>query len=352
MTSPGFGDSAAASSANGPATGDPSGGPTSLLTDQLQRFLRDQLSTDHFQVTGLRAIGVGRSRDNWVFDLATNDARESLVLRCDPAGGLVQTDRSREFAVLRALEADPLPSPDALWLDPDGRWFGRPALVMRRSPGTCDYRVVNGERPLAERRQLAERFCDLLAEVHAVDWRGRGLGAVLDDPGERPSLHELDRWERILRQDQLEAWPELDFAIASLRSRAPRAEHVVLVHADFKPGNILLDNLDVTALLDWELAHLGDPLEDLGWVTQPLRTVEHLIDGAWEQADLLERYSRHTGRSIDPDGLAWWSDFSTFKTAVMQISGLRSFLDGRSDEPYRPTRRVLSTLVDHLAERS
>lgn len=326
-----------------------------FVAKSLTRFLTDQLKTSEFEVVDLHPIGVGRSRDNWVFDLVRHGTgatttREPLILRCDPAGGLVDTDRSTEFALLRCLEPDDVPSPEARWLDSDGAWFGRPALIMHRLPGTCDYRLINGGRPLAERRALARQFCDLLAQVHAVDWRRLGLGQVLPDPGISAARYELDRWEAILRKDQLEPWPELDLAIVCLRGRAPDSARTVLVHADFKPGNILLDGDRVSALLDWELAHLGDPLEDLGWVTQPLRTAEHLIEGTWEREDLIARYLEVSGHEVDPVALDWWTTFSTFKTAVMQVSGLRAFLQGHSDQPYRPTRRVLRTLLDALAD--
>ncbi|QRP50253.1 phosphotransferase family protein [Amycolatopsis sp. FDAARGOS 1241] len=325
---------------------------TTTVDTRLHDFLADRLGSSP-KIAGLTRVGVGRSRENWVFDLVHADGeREPLILRRDPDGGLVDTDRGTEFAVLRALEPSRLPAPHARWLDSDGTWLGKPSLIMRREPGECDYRVVNGDRPLAERASLARRFCDLLAEVHLVDWRAGGLGGVLDDPGEQAARHELIRWETVLRQDQLEALPELDLALGWLRAHAPAAQRTVLVHADFKPGNILLEGDRVTALLDWELAHLGDPLEDLGWVTQPLRRREHLIDGVWERADLVRRYQDVTGTEVDETALAWWAAFATFKTAVMQVSGLRAFLDGRSDEPYRPTRKVLGTLLAALEERS
>lgn len=318
---------------------------------RLQAFLADQEGGTGTSIVDLRRVGVGRSRENWVFDLVRpgSDGREPLILRSDPDGGLVDTSRAVEFAVLRALEPSSLPTPRVRWLDATGAQLGSPALVMRREPGTCDYRVVNGDRPLPERRALAESFCDLLAQVHAVDWRRLGLGEVLIDPGAEAGLAELRHWEHVLRQDQLEAHPELDLAIDWLRARARPSRRTVLVHADFKPGNILLDGDRVSALLDWELAHLGDPLEDLGWVTQPLRAGEHLIDGAWTREDLLARYVATTGQQVEDGELQWWVAFSTFKTAVMQVSGLRAFTEGRSDEPYRPTRRVLSTLLTAIA---
>ncbi len=322
------------------------------LDEQLRAFLSARLGTDA-RPLDLHRIGVGRSRENWVFDLETAPGeREPLILRRDPDGGLVETDRAVEFAVLDALRTTDLPTPAPRWLDADGHGLGRPSLIMHRLPGDCDYRVLTNDRtrPLPARRALAEGFCDLLAAVHATDWRGIGLADVTPDPGERAAAAELARWEAVLRRDQLEAYPELELAIVVLRERAPVSSRTVLVHADFKPGNILLDGDGVTALLDWELAHLGDPLEDLGWVTQPLRAAEHTIPGEWEAADLLARYERVTGTRIDPRSLAWWVAFSTFKTAVMQVSGLRSFLEERSDEPYRPTRRVLATLLDAISE--
>ncbi|MGW4488498.1 phosphotransferase family protein [Amycolatopsis sp. NPDC004368] len=326
---------------------------TSTLDEQLHEFLSARLGSVP-KVVDLTRVGVGRSRENWVFDLVDprTGEREPLILRRDPEGGLVDTDRSTEFAVLRALEPSGLPVPRARWLDAEGKWLGKPSLIMRREPGECDYRVVNGDRPLPERTALARRFCELLGEVHAVDWRASGLGAVLADPGEQAAIVELARWETVLRQDQLDAHPELDLAVGWLREHAPVSARTVLVHADFKPGNILLQGGGISALLDWELAHLGDPLEDLGWVVQPLRHREHLIEGVWDRADLVRHYRETTGTDVDETALEWWVVFSTFKTAVMQVSGLRAFLDERSDEPYRPTRRVLRTLLTAIAERS
>src|SRR5487761_1089668 len=100
----------------------------------------------------------GRSRENWSFDLVWHrdgiEQRECLILRRDPTGGLVETDRSREFAVLRALESTSVPSPPVRWLDADGKWFGRPSLIMRREAGACDYYVLSGPLPLTKRRAL------------------------------------------------------------------------------------------------------------------------------------------------------------------------------------------------------
>lgn len=326
------------------------GAKTAEIARRLRVFLAGQPDAQGGKISNLKRAGSGRSRDNWLFELTTERGVEPLILRTDPAGGLIATERSVEFAVLQALEKTELPTPVPRWLDAQGHAFGRPSLIMRRLPGICDYRVLrNSARSLEERILLARAFCELLAAVHAVDWRARGLGETLTDPGPRAARAELSVWGETLRYDQLEAWPEMEYAFTVLAESAPICGATVLVHADFKPGNILLDGNRITALLDWELAHLGDPLEDLGWVTHPLRKAEHTIDGAWEYEKLITHYESCTGTSVDRDALAWWVAFSSFKTAVMQVSGLRAFVEGRAEEPYRPTRRVLTTMLDGVA---
>lgn len=315
----------------------------------LQEFIAAQTGGLVPQLVGLARVSAGRSRENWCFDAIWsadgNGIPEPLIVRRDPNGGLVETDRATEFAILSALEPTTLPTPHVRWLDASGRWLGRPALIMRREHGDCDYHVLNGSLPLPARLALAKRFCSLLAEVHLLRWEALDLGEILTDPGAEAARIELDRFLTILRNDELRTYPEIEASIPWLQEHAPTPARTVLVHGDFKPGNALVVDDQVSALLDWELAHLGDPLEDLGWVTQPLREREHFIPGSWEREQLVDSYVAQTGFDVPADALHWWQTFATFRTAVMQVSGLRAYVDGRSDEAYRPTQRVLKTLI-------
>ena len=333
------------------APGPTDDGAGDRIAELLSGFMARRLGAgSDVVVSAVERIGVGRSRENWLYDASwTTPAgmvSEQLIVRRDPLGGLLETDRRQEFEVLEALVGTSVPAPVPRWLDSDGSELGRPSLVMVRERGTCDYFVVNGDRPLDERAGLATRFCDLLATVHRVDWVAAGLDRCLDDPGRGAALAELDGWEAILRRDQLEPYPELDLAVYRLRRTAPTSPATVLVHGDFKPGNVLLEGDEIVALLDWELVHLGDPHEDLGWVTQPLRRDEHLIDGRWEAEDLFERYESETGIAVDRAAVRWWNAFACLKTAVMQVSGLRSYVEGRSADRYQPTAEVLGALLD------
>ena len=317
---------------------------------QLETFVRKRLGPETI-VEGFSRVSTGRSRQNWLFDAVWphegTTKREPLIVRRDPLGGLLETDRGAEFNLLQALESAPIPTPQVRWLDPQGAELGRPCLVMVRMAGTCDYYALNGDAPLEGRVDLARRLCSLLAEVHRVDWQRIGLADTLTDPGPMASLAALGEWEAILQRDQLEPYPEMELCAQWLRANAPRSLRTVLVHADFKVGNVLLDDDgEIVALLDWEIAHLGDPHEDLGWVTQPLRTKEHFIKGTWERAELLDHYEKASGYPIDHQAVRWWNVLAAYKTAVMQASGLRAFVEGRSDEHYQPSAPVLKALIN------
>jgi aminoglycoside phosphotransferase (APT) family kinase protein len=306
----------------------------------LQALIRDAIPGAHdIAFTGVERSAGGLSRENWSLDARWVDTAgvhaHRLMLMRDAAGTLLSTDRKREFALLKALEGSPVLAPRAYWLDEHGHRLGAPSLVMDRMPGACDYMVLNGDRPLQARLDLARGFIDLMACIHAVDWHARGLGAVLGAPQGAPSLAELGHWEAEYRRVQMEPHPELDCVLAWMRMTAPQAESIVLVHGDFKPGNALIEGERISAKLDWETAHLGDPLEDLGWVTNPVRKREHQIAGHWEREQIVAAYRALTGRRVDESALRWWNVFSIWKLAVIQLTAVSEFVAGRYDRVFQ-----------------
>ena len=306
----------------------------------LKALIKDAIPTAHdIKFTGVQRAAGGLSRENWSLDAtwvdATGAQSRRLMLMRDAAGTLLSTDRQREYAVLKALEASSVPAPKAHWVDYDGHRLGGPSLVMDRMPGACDYLVLNGNRPLETRLNLARAFTDLMARIHAVNWRDGGLGAVLEVPVGAPSRVELAHWEAEYHRVRLEPHPELDYVLAWLRLNAPQADVIVLVHGDFKPGNALIAGDHISAKLDWETAHLGDPLEDLGWVTNPVRKREHQIASVWEREQIVAAYSRHTGRQVNETALRWWNVFSCWKLAVIQLTAVSEFVAGRYDRVFQ-----------------
>lgn len=308
--------------------------PAARVRVGLRQLLLDaHPSAQNIALHGLCRSAGGLSRENWSFDATWTDAQgehhHRLMLMRDAAGTLLHTDRARECAVLKALEHTAVPAPPIFWMDEQGLHLGAPSVVMARMPGVCDYMVLNGQAPLAARLSLAQDFLALMATIHAVDWRALGLGERLGVPEGAPSLRDLAHWEGEYRKAQIEPHPELDYVLSWLRQRAPQAEAVVLVHGDFKPGNALIDQGRITAKLDWETAQLGDPLEDLGWVTNPVRKREHQIPGHWERREMVQAYRERTGRQVAEADLLWWNVFSCWKLSIIQLTAVAEFVAGR-----------------------
>ncbi len=312
----------------------------------LECWAAEELGDPAVRIEGLRRTSAGFSRENWEFELVHAGATEPLIARRDPVGSVLETDRGVESAVLLALADTVVPAPRVRWCDPTGQRMGRPTLVMDRAEGECDWFVLNGPHPLESRVDLAHQLCDRLADIHLVDWRAAGLGAVLEDPGTNAAGHAVDHWESELRRVQLEAQPELELILGWLRQHAPEPVATTLVHGDFKPGNVLLRRGTVAFILDWETAHLGDPLEDIGWVTNPLRAREHRIEGSWEPADLIAHWERRTGLTADESAVRWWNVLANLKLCVIVLTGTHAFVEGRFDRVHQPPLTLYRLLLD------
>ena len=139
--------------------------PVGQVVAGLKNLIQDEIPSAHdIAFKGLARSAGGLSRENWSLDAIWTDvsgrhARRLMLMR-DAAGTLLNTERSREFAVLKALEGSAVAVPIVYWIDPDGRFLGAPSVVLERMSGVCDYMVLNGVRPLQERLSLAYDFTE------------------------------------------------------------------------------------------------------------------------------------------------------------------------------------------------
>ena len=137
-----------------------------------------------------------------------------------------------------------------------------------------------------------------------------------------------------MREQALEPQPTLELALAWLRAHQPVAQRVTLVHADYRTGNFLVDGDKITGVLDWEMVHLGDPLEDVAWACLRLWrwAGDGRIGGLLPRQEFYRRYENASGLKVDEASIRFWEVLGNVKMAVICLTGARSFSEGRSND--------------------
>lgn len=289
----------------------------------------------------------GLTCENWIFTVqwkfADRSEQQKMVLRKGRPGGPMEVSRAEEYRVLQALHAAAaFPTPAPLWLGAESNELGQPFLIMEFLKGKNDRGIIaRDSTPLDVRIALAESSCRILADLHNLDWEEQklqGLGAQYDAAGQ--VMSPLAYWRHQYEIFGLPL-PETSKAIAWLAGNEPPTDRLALVHGDFRPGNMLIDEGRITAVLDWETAHISDPLEDVGWYTIPHHyREEHFVPGSFDLCDFLSLYGSLTGNGINPQALAFWQGVGVLKTMAMlaraqtESPQLYGELTAASLEPY------------------
>ncbi len=316
-----------------------------MLQEQLRAYLTARLGVDGgLVVSDLHRIPGGASRETWSFDACWQDkgsaVRRGFVLRRDPDASLLVTDRDVEFRVMDAVASHAVPVPKMYWLEQDGAWLERPFFVMQRIDNceTSPTKILMDPRFFPARQRIAQQFVEILARIHALDWAALGL-SFLGVPEDECacSLMEIEKWESVVERDALEPQPVLRAAIRWLRGHLPPpAQRIVLVHADYRTGNFLCaEDGEIKGVLDWEMTHLGDPMEDIAWACmRPWRWLgDEQIGGLMQRQEFYRMYSDSTGLAVDEDAVRFWELLGNMKFAAIFVTGARSFCDARTRSP-------------------
>jgi aminoglycoside phosphotransferase (APT) family kinase protein len=263
-----------------------------------------------------------------------NDERREVVVRIRPPepGLLEPYDLRRQFDVLRALETTPVRSPRALWIDETGEVFGRPFYVMERLQGSVYERDIPPELASSPDRihRMSERVIEQIAAIHLVDLRATGLNALGD--GHDFLECELNHWEGEMHRVQRDPLPALERLLEVLRDRLPKpTPSVTLVHGDTKGGNFAFVDDDVSAVFDWEMTSVGDPMTDIGWLEVTWKITKPFSELSQSDIErLLGRYEHLTG--IVVHNRAWHRALQSFKLAVIMLVGAMHFDAGYNED--------------------
>ncbi|KUH36023.1 MULTISPECIES: phosphotransferase family protein [Streptomyces] len=272
----------------------------------------------------LRARLIEGGRSNLTY--AVSDGAHQWVVRRPPLGHVLATahDMRREHRVLSALHPTAVPVPRPLLLCEDESVLGAPFYVMDFVPGT-PYRTADQLAPLGPGRTRGAvlGLVDTLVDLHAVDPDAVGLG----DFGRPEGFldRQLRRWGKQLAASRGRELAGVDELHAALGRSLPDSPAPTVVHGDFRLDNVLIGDEDrITAVLDWEMSTLGDPLTDLGLLVMystPLDVPGSVISTTASAAghpaprELVERYAARSGRDVS--SLAWYTAFAWFKLAVI-----------------------------------
>jgi aminoglycoside phosphotransferase (APT) family kinase protein len=298
----------------------------------LERWLPTQIDGAHdIAVDNVEPItSVGGARRPWQFDVRWHAGGEARSLRAvmlvKVPGGQLETELGPEFAALRVLHAHGVPTARPLWIDPDGAACGEPCFVTEWVPGTASLDLMQRPEDDPQRRAVAVGMADVAAALHTVDWESAGVEFLPIVTRESAALAQRDAWEDTFLRRRMEPLPTLVYAFAWLRDRVPVAQRVSMVHGDFRFGNVLYDELRVTAMLDWEMVHLGDPLEDLAWAHRTRWSLEQFLP----LDEFVARYTAASGIAVEPDHFRWHRMFAEVKHTVISLTAARSFTDGNT----------------------
>jgi len=290
---------------------------------------------------------------------------QTWVLRRPPRGELLPTshDVAREYRVISALWGGPVPVPRPILLCEDPSVIGAPFYLMEKVEGVAIRSTLPAAymTDVSARHSLAERLIDTLAEIHGLDWRRIGLEGLGKPVG------YIDRQVRRWTAQLMGAWnreiPELLRVAEWLRDQLPESPAATLVHGDYRLDNLMFlpePPATVTAVVDWEMATIGDPLADLGYLLTFWRNPDDpsmgLEDDAWaisqlpgfpRRAWLIERYAQRTG--VDVGNLNFYQVLAVWKLAILLEGSYKRLKDGMADDPWFES---LETGVPGLARRA
>jgi len=306
------------------------------LRDWLAAQLPD--ATD-VEIARLDAVTVGHSaetmRGTLTWRQRSEAHRREIVLRLRPAppGLLEPYDLRRQFDILRALDATPVRAPRALWHEATGEVLGREFYVMEALEGVVYERSVPNELAADPDRirSMSYGIVEQLAAIHLVDLRATGLDAIGDGTGFLD--REFERWSGETRRVQRGPLPALERLLHELRQHQPeQSPTVTLVHGDPKPGNFAFRGDQVSAVFDWELATVGDPLADLGWAEYVWTTPGSITSrrGALTPDELVDTYQDLTG--VPVRHRTWYRAFQGYKMVVILLLGAMLFDAGLTDD--------------------
>ncbi|MGV0850795.1 phosphotransferase family protein [Mycolicibacterium phlei] len=310
------------------------------LADALTGVLRPVLG-ENVAVENLHALTGGASRTTWAFDAVT-DTRRALILRTGPPDD-VHAPMELEAAVQQRAAAAGAPVPHILTASNSPAALGNPYLICDAIEGETIVRRIYRSLDDAGRARLLRQCAEALAAIHRADYAGVGV----------PPSDQLTEWRDKL-DEMGDTTATFEWAFRWLEDNRPDPSPRVLVHGDFRMGNLIVDESGLAAVLDWELVHLGEVYEDLAWFcirAWRFGAPEEMGAGGLGSVEtFLTAYESAAGVALDRDTFRWWLTVATLRWGVICRYQAERHLSGQTEsvELAAIGRRVAETEWDVL----
>ena len=316
------------------------------IGEALRRVLA-RLDPQIRDVANLTRLSAGATNETWSFDAVCDAGEEPLILRRSAVGrGPGVLSLQAEAQVLSAVHGRDVPVPEVRYVLAPEDELGEGFLMQRIAGATLPGKILRDPALASVRSQLASQLGSIAAAIHAVDLSSLPQLPLLDAQRQVQHLHSQYHAQETSR-------PVFDLAFRWLREHLPSATAAVLVHGDYRHGNLIVGAQGVHAVLDWELAHVGDPVEDLAWLCIPpwrFGELDQPVGGFGKREELLEAYESASGLSIDPTRLEWWDVLGSLRWGVMCADMPKWLRSGRDTSIERAliSRRASESELDLL----
>ena len=319
-------------------------GDEATLARQVEAYLSAQVG--HAVTVGtIHRFPVGFSWLTYAVPVTGLDGPQdhrTLILRLGPDYGLFAPyEAAPQVLAMQSLVGSGVPVPKAAWHSEDASIFGAPFLFCEKVDGSAVVPWVSATEPPLEdgyRRQLGAEFIDALAALHRVDWACQPIatlarGITVDNAAQV----NVDLWAGLIDRWAMRPYPLAEWGLRWLRQHTPVAPRVAIVHGDYRTGNFLEVGGHITAVLDWELVHLGDPHEDLGWASLPMYMggspfLSRLCEPEW----FYQRYAEKVGFEVSMASVRYYQVFSLLKLVGTHMAAARCFEEGRFNDMRMP----------------
>lgn len=312
-------------------------------------LLAPRLCPEARTISELERLSGGATQEIWRFNLDTPEAVQPLILRRAPGGDgrpQLSIGLTVEARLIAAARNCGVSAPEVIHVLAPEDGLGQGFIMQFVAGETLGGRIVKSAALAAARDKLAYSCGQILARIHSID-TGAFPTLARQSPGDL-----IEQWRAAYRRDSVRR-PVFDLALHELSASCPPApEKACLVHGDFRTGNLMIGPDGVRAVLDWELAHVGDPMEDLGWLcvnSWRFGRIEKPVGGFGEYADLYAGYEAASGRAVNRATAKWWEMFGTLRWGVMCASSLAAFRGADAAvERAMIVRRTSETEIDLL----